>query len=354
MAYLGPPGTFTEEALAGDPVLGELPAVPLETIGAVLEAVVEGRVPLGFVPIENAIEGSVHQTVDRLVFDVDLLVQREVVLDVHLHLMARPGTRLADLEEVVSFPVANAQCQGFLARTLPGVRVTPASSTAEAARRVGLSRRARVGAIAPRRAADLYGLQILASAIEDHPDNQTRFVCVARQGVPAPSGHDKTSLVCFQRADHPGSLHAILSEFAARDLNLTKLESRPTKRQLGSYCFLIDLEGHIADEVVADCLRVLHAELADVKFLGSYPSAGADASRRRARARSAWRRAEAWMAGLRAQVRPPGSPLWASSSTLQPSSPVAERPAGRAGGQLRRGAPGRDGRADECAALEKP
>jgi prephenate dehydratase len=310
VAYLGPPGTFTEEALASDPDLGPLPALPLATIGEVLEAVVEGRVPLGFVPIENAIEGSVHQTVDRLVFDVDLLVQREVVLDVHLHLMARPGTRLEDLEEIVSFPVAIAQCQGFLASRVPRARVVPASSTAEAARRVGASRRGSVGAIAPQVAARLYGLEILASAIEDHPDNQTRFVCVARQGVPAPTGHDKTSLVCFQRTDRPGSLHAILSEFAARDLNLTKLESRPTKRQLGRYCFLIDLEGHIADEVVADCLRVLHAELAEVKFLGSYPQAGADAGQRRARARTAWRRAERWMAEIRAQVRAPGSPLW--------------------------------------------
>ena len=110
--------------------------------------------------------------------------------------------------------------------------------------------------------------------MEDHPDNQTRFVALAPSGIPAPTGHDKTSIVCFQREDRPGSLHAILSEFAARSINLTKLESRPTKRGLGDYCFLIDLSGHLAHEVVADCLRVLHAELAGVKFLGSYPAAG--------------------------------------------------------------------------------
>jgi len=149
--------------------------------------------------------------------------------------------------------------------------VIPTNSTAEAARIVGEDRRLDTAALAPRLAAELYRLEILASAVEDHPDNQTRFVALAPIGVPAPTGHDKTSIVCFQREDRPGSLHAILSEFAARNINLTKLESRPTKRGLGDYCFLIDLSGHLAHEVVADCLRVLHAEIAGVKFLGSYP-----------------------------------------------------------------------------------
>ena len=131
-------------------------------------------------------------------------------------------------------------------------------------------------AIAPRLAAERYGLAILAEDVEDHPENQTRFVPVARARVPRATGHDKTSIVCFQRADHPGSLHGILGQFAARNINLTKLESRPTKRNLGDYCFVIDLSGHLSDEVIADCLRDLHAGLAGVKFLGSYPAAGAD------------------------------------------------------------------------------
>ncbi|MDA8266992.1 MAG: prephenate dehydratase [Actinomycetota bacterium] len=304
VAYLGPAGTFTEEALGTQPDLAAGNLLPMATIADVLEAVVAGQATRGFVPIENAIEGSVHATVDSLVFEHELLVQREVVLDVHLCLMAPPGTELADVRHVLSFPVATAQCRRFLAERLPGVEVVPTNSTAEAARLLGASPRADAAAVSPRLAADLYGLDILASAIEDHPDNQTRFVTVARSGIPAPTGHDKTSIVCFQRADRPGSLHAILSEFAARDLNLTKLESRPTKRQLGSYCFLVDLEGHLADEVVADCLRVLHAELADVKFLGSYPAAGAGASVRRARAGAAWRRAETWLDGLRLQIEP--------------------------------------------------
>ena len=157
-------------------------------------------------------------------------------------------------------------------------------------------------ALAPSLAAKLYGLDVLRSAVEDHPDNQTRFVAVASSGIPAPTGHDKTSIVCFQREDHPGSLHGILSEFSARSINLTKLESRPTKRGLGSYCFLIDLEGHIADEVVADCLRVLHAEIAGVKFLGSYPMAGDQGPVARRLAGAAWQRAEEWIEDLRRQI----------------------------------------------------
>jgi len=246
----------------------------------------------------------VNATVDSLVFEVDLFVQREVILDVHIHLAAPAGTELGAITRVLSFPHASAQCRRYLAEHLPNVEVVPTNSTAEAARIVGTEPRAGTAALAPRLAAELYGLEVLASAVEDHPDNQTRFVALARSGLPSPTGHDKTSIVCFQREDRPGSLHGILSEFAARSINLTKLESRPTKRGLGDYCFLIDLEGHIADEVVADCLRVLHAELAGVKFLGSYPAAGEHGPAVRARADTAWREADAWVRSLRSQIQP--------------------------------------------------
>lgn len=303
IAFFGPAGTFTEEALFTQPDFAESDVVPLPTLGEVLDAVCAGRAELGFVPIENSIEGTVNATVDSLVFEVDLLIQREVVLDVHMHLMAPPGSGLGDLRRVLSFPHASAQCRRFLAEKLPGVEVVPTNSTAEAARLVADERRGDSAALAPLLAARLYGLEVLASDVEDHPDNQTRFVALATSGVPAPSGHDKTSIVCFQREDHPGSLHAILSEFSARGINLTKLESRPTKRGLGEYCFLIDLQGHIADEVVADCLRVLHAEQAGVKFLGSYPAAGAHGDQVRQQAGAAWRDAESWMATLRSQIQ---------------------------------------------------
>ena len=145
----------------------------------------------------------------------------------------RPGTGLADIRAVSSYPHALAQCQKYLARALPGAEQRAANSTADAARVLGESGAAGEAAIAPRLAAERYGLVIVAEDVEDHPENQTRFVLVARTRVPAPTGHDKTSIVCFQRADHPGSLHGILGQFAARNINLTKLESRPTKQALG-------------------------------------------------------------------------------------------------------------------------
>jgi prephenate dehydratase len=259
---------------------------------------------VGFVPIENAIEGTVNATLDGLIFDYQLLVQREVVVDVHLHLMAQRGTALSGVTSVASYPHALAQCQKSLARHLPGVAQVAANSTADAARLVGEGEDGGAAAIAPRLAAEFYGLDILVEDVEDHPENQTRFVAVARSGIPAPTGHDRTSIVCFQDADRPGSLHGILGQFAARNINLTKLESRPTKRGLGDYCFVIDLSGHIDDEVVADCLRDLHAELADVKFLGSYPAAGPHGEVRRRDADVAWRAADEWLAGLRGQIGP--------------------------------------------------
>jgi prephenate dehydratase len=209
---------------------------------------------------------------------------------------------------VVSIPHAIGQCRSFFAANLPGVEEMAANSTAEAVRLVGEERPPGTAALGPALAAKLYGLEVLAADIEDHDDNRTRFVLVARPGprsIPAPSGHDKTSIVCFQKVDAPGSLHAILGQFSARSLNLTKLESRPTKRGLGQYCFIIDLEGHVDDEVVADCLRDLHAQVATVKFLGSYPAAGEHGPAIRRDAEASWRMADDWVVGLRAQICPP-------------------------------------------------
>src|SRR5207344_369798 len=158
------------------------------------------------------------------------------------------------------------QCRGWLAKKLPAAEARSSHSTSDAAREVSRSKRRDMAAICNALAAEVYGLEVLATEVEDHPENQTRFVLVGR-GVPAPTGHDKTSIVCFQRKDRPGSLLAILQEFAARAINITKLESRPTKRDLGDYCFFIDFEGHLDDELVADCLRDLAAKQAKVKFL---------------------------------------------------------------------------------------
>jgi prephenate dehydratase len=305
-AYLGPPGTFSEEALLTQPDLADGDLLDLPTFPEVLAAVADGTADLGFVAVENAIEGSVNITVDALVFDHDLVIQREVILGIRQHLLAPAGTTLDDVTHIVSFPVALAQCRRFFAAKLPGVVEVAATSTSEAARMLAS------GALPPGTAAlgnalaaRLYDLEVIAEDIEDHPDNATRFVLVARPeaGLPAPTGHDKTSIVCFQRQNEPGSLHAILGQFSARGIDLTKLESRPTKRALGQYCFLIDLEGHIADELVADCLRELRASLAEVKLLGSYPAAGAEGDRRRAAATAAFAEADAWIRSWQSQVR---------------------------------------------------
>jgi prephenate dehydratase len=302
VAYFGPAATFTQEALLTQPDLAAADVRPHATITAVLDEVASGRADLGFVPMENAIEGTVSATIDGLIFDVDLYIQREVVMDIHLHLMARPGVELADITEVSSYPHALAQCQKFLAQRVPAAEQVAANSTADAARALGASEARHGAAIAPRLAAERYGLAILAEDVEDHPENQTRFVAVARAQVPEPSGHDKTSIVCFQRADHPGSLHGILGQFAARNINLTKLESRPTKQGLGDYCFVIELSGHVGDAVIGDCLRDLHASLAGVKFLGSYPAAGAQGDHKRRQADAAWQAADDWLAGLRLAI----------------------------------------------------
>ncbi|MGO8870996.1 MAG: prephenate dehydratase [Acidimicrobiales bacterium] len=308
IGFLGPEGTFTEEALLSQTEYAAARITPFGSLNEVLDAVSGGRVDLGFVPLENAIEGTVRDIVDSLVFDVDLRIQREVVLDIHLHLMAPPGARLAEVERVASIPMATAQCRGFLSRQLPAAEILATNSTAEAARLLGerdgpMSARP-TAAIAPRLAAKLYGLELLAEDVEDHPDNQTRFVSLARSGIPTPTGHDRTSIACFQNADHPGSLYAILGHFAARNINLSKLESRPTKKALGDYCFIIDFEGHVADAVVSDCLRDLHAELAGVKFLGSYPAAGPSGPAIRREVESSKRQAAEWMDRLIAEVQP--------------------------------------------------
>ncbi len=309
IGFLGPPGTFSEEALLSEPDLAAAEVVPLATFPEVVAAVERGETDLGFLAIENSIEGTVNTNLDALVFDRNLLIVREVVLVIQQNLLAPPGTRLEDVKRVVSFPHATAQCRRWLQAHVPGVEEVPASSTAEGVRLVGEERPAATAAIGTRLAASLYGLDVLATDIEDHDDNATRFVLVARpeHGIPPPTGHDKTSIVCFQFDDKPGSLHGILGQFSARNLNLTKLESRPTKKGLGDYCFIIDLDGHVDDEVVADCLRDLHATLPAVKFLGSYPAAGAHGPERRRDAEAAWRAADEWISDLRGRIQNPSS-----------------------------------------------
>ena len=300
IAYLGPAGTFTEQALLSESDLAAMELIPLPKFVDVLDATSDGEAEFGFVAIENAIEGTVNVTLDALAFDHELLIQREVVLDIHLNLMAAPGTTMNDITVVASHPVATAQCRKFLHKELPDAPVKSANATAEAAARAASE--PGLAAIGPALAAEKYGLETLATDIADHVGNQTRFVLVSPDGVPAPTGHDKTTVVLTQREDKPGSLVAILQQFAARSINLSRLSSRPIKRGLGDYCFIIDFDGHIADELVADCLRSVHAKHADIKFLGSYPTAGNGSTETRSEAEAAWAGAHKWMESLRSQI----------------------------------------------------
>ncbi|MCL4113899.1 UNVERIFIED_CONTAM: hypothetical protein GTU68_024083, partial [Idotea baltica] len=302
IGYLGPHGTFTEQAVLSEPDLAACEGQLFSSMPAVLNAVETGELDLGFAAIENSIEGTVNATIDTLAFSSNLLVQREVVIPISMELLVAPGATLESIETVVSFPHAIAQCRVWLAEHLPRARHTAANSTAAAVEMVAEAQDPTVAAIGNSLAGSIYGLAELANSIEDTQGNQTRFVTVAREGVPKITGNDKTSIVIFQRDDRPGSLLSILQEFSARQINLSKLESRPTKKGLGNYCFIMDLDGHISDAVVADALKNIMAKQAEVKFLGSYPTAGNGSTQVRAEANAAWRSAEDWLATIRAQV----------------------------------------------------
>jgi len=303
VAFFGPAGTFTEQALLTQSDLAAIERIPMRTVPDVLDAVSNGDADLGFVPIENSIEGTVNFTQDALVFDHELLIQREVVLDIEHCILGRPGTILRDVKVLLSIPVATAQCHNFVRTELPDVEVRAANSTAEAARLVAEDQASAMAAIAPANAAPMYGLEVLRRNIADHEGNQTRFVLVGRDRIPARTGHDKTGLVVFQRADEPGSLIGILQEFAARRINLQQLLSRPTKRGgLGDYCFVIYADGHIADEVMADALRDLRTKQGNVKFLGSYPAAGTHTQSARDHADQRWRDADDWLRDIRSRI----------------------------------------------------
>jgi prephenate dehydratase len=303
VGFFGPFGTFTEQALRTQADLVDGDVIAFRTVPDVLDAVTAGEVDLGFVPIENSTEGMVNFTLDALAFDHDLVIVREVVLDIHMCLAARPGTRIEDVTEVLSIPVATAQCHRFLRDRLPDAEIRIAVSTAGAAQSVSEDPTPGLAAIAPQVAAARYGLEVLTDNIEDHAGNQTRFVVVSRTGVPAPTGHDRTALVVYQRADQPGSLISILQEFAARRLNLSNLISRPTKSGgLGDYCFIVFAEGHVADDLMADAMRALHAKQGAVKFFGSWPRVDDRAHDAREHADERWRAADDWIIALRADI----------------------------------------------------
>ena len=267
IAYLGPRGTFTEEAAIRYDPDGELESFP--TVGAVALAVSSGMAEEGVVPIENSLEGSVTATLDLLIHEEKLLINRELVLPIEHCLLVRPGTRTADIDVVYSHPQSLGQCRDFLERCFPKARLEPSLSNAAAADVVAEGAD-RAAAIAPRRNAELRGLELLAQGIQDSDHNVTRFVVLAEQDSPL-TGDDKTSL-CFSFSDDKaGILYAVLREFAERDINLAKIESRPAKLNLGEYVFLVDCEGHRESALVKEAIDRVRSHTSMLRIFGSYP-----------------------------------------------------------------------------------
>ena len=271
-AYLGPAGTWAEEALLAHTDITSGDTTPCASVYDVVAAVSRGEVSQGIVPMENSLEGSVSATLDVLAFEMENIhITREIVHPVRHCLIARSGMPLDRIDTIISHPHAHAQCRRFVRENLPRAEVVAANSTAEAVRLVGESS-SDWAAIGSRLAAEKYGCVVLNDDIEDHADNETRFVLLATE--PAPQGlaeQYKTSIVCAIAKDKPGSLLQILQEFSERSINLTKLESRPSKQGLGDYIFFIDMEGKLDDSAVAGALERLRHKLASVKILGSYP-----------------------------------------------------------------------------------
>jgi prephenate dehydratase len=280
LGYLGPAGTFTEEALRASADTAEAELVPYTTVYDTVMAVQTGDVARALVPIENSLEGGVNQTLDALAGEADAVrIVGEQVLPVRHCLIARTELELGEIELVVSHPHATAQCARFLRARLPRAGVMAATSTAEAVREVA-EHDGPWAAIGTRLAATLYGGVVLEDGIEDEPENATRFVWLASAAEPPeesaapPAGDFKTSLVFWGAGDQsPGWLARCLAELASRDVNLTKIESRPRKKQLGHYLFLVDLEGHVAESRVAEAIAGLRSHCEVVRVLGSYPAA---------------------------------------------------------------------------------
>ena len=271
IAYLGPQGTFCEAALLTMPASAEAEHVPAPSVQAAIDAVRAGDVEQALIPIENSVEGSVSVTLDELANGKRLVIVDEVALPVRFTLMARPGTTLDAIRTVASHPHALAQVRTWIDENLPNAVVIPSLSTAGAAASLLQDPAPFDAAVAPRLAADRYGLDVLADNIGDTEEASTRFVMVRLPGaIPPATGADKTTLSLYMKQDEPGALLAILTEFAVRGVNLTRIESRPTRKALGDYFFSVDLEGHVDDARVSEALMGLHRVCLDVRFLGSY------------------------------------------------------------------------------------
>jgi prephenate dehydratase len=303
-AYLGPAGTFAEAALRTVPAAARSILLPQPSVPVALEAVREGRADAAMVPLENSVEGSVPTTLDELSGGEPLVITWETFLPVSFALLVRPAaiSSYDEIKTVATHPHAEAQCRRWLRHTLPRAEVVLAASTAAAA--AGVAAGDFDAAVSAPIAASHYRLTALATDLADNPGAVTRFVLLRRPGPPPErTGNDRTSLVTYIRDNHTGALLEVLTEFAVRGINLTRIESRPTKERLGRYCFSLDCEGHVADARVGDALAALHRVCADVRYLGSYPrgDGGTPEPVRRGAADADFADAAAWLARLRAE-----------------------------------------------------
>ncbi len=303
IGYLGPAGTFSEQALRSRPESRTAQAVPYRAVDVALQALRDGHIDGAVVPIENSVEGGVPATLDALVSGAPLVVVGEMLLPVSFVLAVRPGVRLSQVASIGTHPHAWAQVRGWIGRNLPDAGFVPSTSTAASAADLARSGPAISydAAVCLDIAAQDNGLDVLARDIGDNPGAVTRFVLVARPGrLPEPTGRDKTTLTLYQEHDRPGALLELLEQFKVRGINLTRLESRPTGESLGRYCFSVDFEGHVLEERVGEALAGLKRICLDVRFLGSYPRA--DEVRGQVPAGFddyAYQSAAAWLASIR-------------------------------------------------------
>ncbi len=268
LAFLGPAGTFSEEAtLKYDP---DAEPVPMASITAVASAVESGMADLGIVPIENSLEGSVTETLDVLVRSARALsIQNEAILPIEHYLLVKPRAKAASVKVLFAHPQALGQCRGFVERCFPKAAVEAALSNSAAVEE--MMSRDGAAAIGTRRAAEIYGAEVLAKGIQDRSPNLTRFVVLGREDH-APTGDDKTSLACaFVVEDRPGLLVGALKEFSERGINLSKIESRPSREKLGTYIFLMDVDGHRSEKPLATALERVREQCSFFRVLGSYP-----------------------------------------------------------------------------------
>ncbi|MBI5679691.1 MAG: prephenate dehydratase [Methanobacterium sp.] len=267
IGFLGPPGTYAEEAASK--ISGDLLA--FDSIMEVLDAVSNGIVNIGVVPIENSIEGPVGVTLDLLAHDYNLKIKNEIILPIRHNLLLNEGSSIMDIDLVYSHAQALSQCRKFIENM--GAKPVATPSTSQAAEIVKDKKNA--AAIGTRRAAELYDLKIAASNVQDYSNNSTRFVVISKHDH-VPTSHDKTSAVFSLIEDRPGGLYDVLGEFAKQNINLTKIESRPSKKKLGNYIFFIDFKGHHEDNEVKNILNTIKTKISYVKILGSYPIEGDD------------------------------------------------------------------------------